>query len=202
MIQYYHQMALTGEGQAYLDAERALIAQGQEAVPFLHERLKDASSFEKIVIQVILQRIARNETLQAVLDFLDRTEQETAPTVKGAPSPEWVAGKLYLDYGSRVASLLGVYLNKLASIWPNWKIMCVILYLGKLNSIASSDALIKFVTATPSEHYRKFGLQMLVAIGDASVLDKLEAELKSRTVAHEVLQRATDQINEKLKKLA
>ena len=78
--------------------------------------------------------------------------------------------------------------------------MGVILYLGKLNGTASADALIKFMTTTPSEHYRKFALQSLVAVGDASVLGKLEGELKSQAVIQDVLQRAADQIKNQLKK--
>lgn len=198
-ISHYWHMVLTTEGQAYLDAEQALVTQGQEATVFLHERLKTADPFAKLIIQVLLQHIAQNPIFKAVLDFFDQTEIETAPTAMGAPSPEWVAGKLVQDFGNKAAPLLGIYLNKLAAIWPDWKIMGVILYLGQINSTASSDALIKFITATPSVHYRKFTLQSLVAVGDAAVLSKLEAELKSISVARDTIQQAVDKIRDKLK---
>ncbi|SRR6266481_4398652 len=199
MINCYLQTVLAREGQLFLDAEAALIAQGGEAVPFLQEELKKSDSFNKLVIGVILERIAGNQVFQAVLDFFDQTERVTASTVKGAPSPEWVAARLFQDFGSRAAPLLGVYLNKLASLWPNWKIMGVILYLGKLTSAASADVLIKFVTVTPSEHYRKFALQSLVAVGDAGALSKIGAELELKDAARNILQQAADQIRDKLK---
>ncbi len=198
MIKYYFQMAITGLGNEYLEAEAALIQAGQPAADLLQERIKTASDFDKLVIQVIQQRMAKNETFQAVLDFLDETQRETAPTLAGAPLPEWVADKLVLNFGPRAALLLGVYLNKLVSIWPAWRTMGVILYLGELNSAASDDALIHFTLISPSAHYRDFAVQSLVAVGDAVTLQKIEAHRTLLAEQVELLEQAAEQIRQAL----
>jgi HEAT repeat protein len=198
MLKFYYQVVINGIGQAYLDAEQELIVQGDDAVLFLQGQLQDATPLAKSIIQVLLQRIAENQTFQDCLEFFDETEREIAPTVKGAPSPEWVASMLMQKYGDKVSSLLGVYLIKLERVWPFWKTVGVIRYLGKLNSRAAADTLIEFVAITPSETYRKFAVESLVAVGDASVLNKLETKLKPIEAARDALQQATEQIREKL----
>lgn len=198
MINYYYQVAVDSVGQPFLDAEQELIAQAESAVPFLKEQIQHATPFVKLIIKVLLQWIAENKTFIACLDFLDETEKETAPTVKGAPSPEWVAGMLFQRFGDKVSSLLGVYLTKLERIWPYWKTVGAILYLGKLNGRTSADALIEFVIITPSDQYRKFAVASLAAVGNESVLRKLEASLTPLEAARDALQQAAEQIRKKI----
>lgn len=199
MLNLYYQIAIDSMGQPFLDAEAQMIAQGQSALPFLQERLHLATGMQRLVTQVIMERIAGNGDFKASLQYLEQAEQRAAATVLRAPPPEGVAEYLFRHFGDGVASLLGVYVVKLGHIWPGWKTLGVILYLGKLNSAASADVLIRFMSTTTSEHCRKIAVQSLVAVGDASVLAKLDAELKPIDAARQALQQAADQIRNKLK---
>ncbi|MFH7025261.1 MAG: hypothetical protein ACHBN1_07630 [Heteroscytonema crispum UTEX LB 1556] len=176
MLEYY-QKAIASVGESYLDAERQLVALGESAVPFLQEQLTDADSVQKLIIQVILEKIAGNESFATCLKFLEKIEESAALTAKGMPSPEFVAGYLLQNFGDRVASLLGVYLFKLALVWPGWQKVAVIIYLGKLNSEVSGDALIQFIATTISDRDRNLAVQSLVDVGDPSVVNKINTAL-------------------------
>ena len=199
MIKCYYQIAIDSGGELYLDAEQQLIAQGEAVVPFLQEKIKDALPFPKLITQVILERIVDNQSFQACFDYFEKAEQRAAQTPMGTPPPEGVANYLVQNLGDSVASLLGVYLVKLDQVWPFWKILGTILYLGQLDSAASADTLIWFLSTTANEHYRKLAVQSLVAVGNASVLNKIETELKSLEAVRDALQQAAEQIRGSLK---
>lgn len=178
MIALYYQAALTGSDTLYLEAEQWLLQAGAEAATFLRQvQQQELSPPAQLLIPALLQRLAGNENYQRVLDFLERTEAETAPTVKGGPTPEWLGSKLRQDFGSPVAPLLGLHLVKLESVWPYWKTAGVILYLGKLDGRSAAPALLELVVGSPSDQYRKLAVGALAAIGDPAVLAALEARL-------------------------
>jgi hypothetical protein len=197
MVKYFYQIVLDSSGEPYLDAEQQLIAQGTSVIPFLQEQIKNAAPLPKLITQVILERINGNESFKACLDYLDQAEQRTAQTPLRVPPPEGVANYLVQHFGNKVSSLLGVYLVKLGHIWPGWKTLGVILYLGKLDSTASAEALIRFLSVTTNENYRKVAIESLVAVGDKSVLNKLATELNGLTAIRDGLQQATDRIKNK-----
>lgn len=199
MINYYYQIALDSVGLAYLDAEQQLIAQGQAVVPFLQEQLPNAAPLPKFITQAILQRISGNPHVEACLQYLEQVGPRFEPTIMRVPPAEGVANYLLKHFSDNVASLLAVYLIKLGHIWPSWETLGVILYLGKLNSASSADALIRFMFTTTDERYREVASQSLVAVGDASALSKIEAEIKPMDAARNALQQAADQIRAKLK---
>lgn len=194
MLKYYYQIVIDSLGQPYLDAEQQLLEQGKSAAAFLQEKLTSAAPFAKLIIQVILERIASDEIFQECLIYLDEIEQEMAPTIKQFPSPEGVANYLIQTYGERVASFLGLYLVKLGDEWPNWKTFSVLEYLSRLNSNLSADPLIRFIITTTNDYKRKFAVQALVDVGDASVRNKLEAELQLIETNQNALRLALEQI--------
>ena len=198
MIKDDYQIAIDSAGQPYLDAERALIEQGEAAAEFLRGKLKGARGPAKLITQVILEWIAGNEAFQACVDYFERAQQRAASTPIGRPPPESVAEYLFQHLDDSVASLLGVYIVKLGGIWPAWKTLGSILYLGRVEEDVSADSLIRFVRATSNDHYRRMAVQSIVAIGDASVLSKLEAELGSIETVRDALEQAAAQIQEKL----
>jgi len=199
MVKYYYRIAIDSLGDFYLDAEQQLIAKGEDAVPFLQDQIKIAAPFTGLITRVILERISHNQIFQVCLDYFEKAERRAVQTPMGLPPPEGVANYLVQHFGDGVASLLGVYLVKLEQIWPVWKTLGTILYLGRLKSTASADPLIRFVLITTNDHHRKFAVQSLVAGGDESVLEKIEAQLKPIEVARNALQQAADQIRESLK---
>ena len=199
MIKYYFQITIDSIGEVYLDAEQQLIALGEIAASFLRHQLNSADTFSQLITQVILEWIADNQAFKSCLDYFDQVEHRAAQTPMGQPPPESVAIYLVQNFDDTISSLLGVYLVKLSDVWPAWKTLGVILYLGELNSTASADSLIRFISYTTNDHYRKFAVQSLVGVGDASVLNKLEAELEPLETARCALQQAIEQITEKLK---
>lgn len=198
-IDYYYNAATFGVGNLYLRAEEDLLQQGEEAVNLLKQvQQNEAPPLTKLLIKVLLKRLEGEPSYQAVLDFLDKTEKETSVTVMGEPIPEWLADKLSQDFDITVAPLLGLYLVKLESIWPNWKTVGVTLYLGQLNSRIAADPLIEFLINTSSNQYRIFGIESLMAIGDQLVIEKLKARLAVIDQPRQILLKAIEQIQEKL----
>jgi hypothetical protein len=194
MVKYYYQIATDSQGEIYLEAEQQLIAQGESIVPFLQEQLKTSQPIPRLIAQVILQWINDNQKFQECFDYFQRIEQRTAATPMGTPPPESVAEYLFQNFDDSVASLLGVYLLKLEQVWPSWKLLSSILYLGRLNSDASADVLIRFVSTTHQDHYRKLAVDSLVAVGDRSVLSKIETALQPLEAAHSGLRQAQERI--------
>lgn len=200
MIKYYYQIVLDSTGQPYLDAEQQLIAEGASAVPFLQEKLKGATELARDITQVLLERISGNPSFEACLDYFEKAERRAAQTPMGTPPPESVATYLVQHFADSVAPLLGVYLIKLSPVWPEWKILGVVLYLGELANAGAADPLIRFLSTTTIEHYRNIAVQSLVAVGDASVLMKIESSLKSIDTTRQALHQATEQIRDRLRK--
>jgi hypothetical protein len=198
MIHTYYQIALDSIGQPYLDAEEHLIAQGPAATQFLKEQSNTAKGLQKLITQVILELVAANSDFKAALAYLVSAEQRAAATALLSPPPESVAEYLFRHFEDRVSTLFSVYLLKLHPIWPGWKILAATLYLGRVSGDISADPLIAFISATNNDHYREIATQSLVAVGDAAVLQKLEAELKSGDNPRSAFSRAAAQIREKL----
>ena len=198
MIEQHFQSAVENNGQAYLDAEKAIVTFGDDAIPFLQDQIEEANPFVQLMIELLLQLISENEAFQTCLDFLLQIEQDTARTVVGGPIPEWLALKLEQDFGDLVSSLLGVHLVKLERIWPYWKTVGLILYLGELTGNASANALIEFIVVTPSDTYRELAAEALVNVGDADVLEKIETRFVPIETAPEELQQVAEQIRNSL----
>jgi len=198
MIQVYYQVTLDSFGQPYLDAEEQLIAQGPAATLFLQEQIGKTQGLPRLITQVILELIAGNGDFKAALAYLVQAEQRAAATALLSPPPEAVAEYLVRHFGDRVGMLFGVYLLKLHPIWPDWKTLAATLYLGRVSGTISADPLIAFISATTNNHHRTIAVQSLVAVGDAAVLQKVEAELKSSDIPRSALNQAADQIREKL----
>lgn len=194
MIKYFYQIVLDSSGEPYLDAEQQLISQGNAAILFLQAQLQHATTVPKLITRVVLERIQGNESFKESLTYFDKVERRAAQTPMGVPPPEAVAEYLYLHFGDKVSPLFGVYLLKLGHVWPAWKTLSAILYLGKLDSSSSAEVLIRFLTINTNEHYRKIAIESLVAVGDAAVLNKLENELKELTAKQNGLQQAIDRI--------
>ncbi len=197
MIKYFYQILLDSSGEPYLDAEQQLISQGDAAIPFLRAQLQHASPLSKLITEVVLERIQGNDSFKESVTYFDQVERRAAQTPMGVPPPEAVADYLHLHFGDKVSPLLGVYLLKLGHIWPAWKTLGVILYLGKLNSSSSAEVLIQFLALNTNAHYRKIAVEALVAVGDAAVLNKLEVELKEMAAKQDGLQQALNRIKKK-----
>lgn len=199
MIEYYYNMVTHGTGNLYLQAEQNLLQQGEKAIDFLQQAAqKETTPIPLLTNKVLIKRIKREPVYEAVLDFFRQTEEETADTAIGEPIPEWVADKLYLDFGASVADLLGLYLVKLESIWPYWKTVGITLYLGQLNSRDAADPLIEFILSTSSNQYQKFATESLIAISDSFVLKKIQARIAFFDQPREKLLEAEKQVDEAL----
>ena len=194
MLKYYYQVAIASTGSLYLEAEQQLIDQGEAAVVFLQEQQKNAAPIAQLIIEVILQKIAGNEVFQACLEYFDQVEEQTLPTAKGIPSVEGVANYLIQTFNDRVATLLSVYLIKLNEQWANWRILSIMLYLSRLNSNLAADPLIHFIRTTANPQQNQFAVKALVAVGNATVLSKLETVLQPIKATQASLQQAADQI--------
>jgi hypothetical protein len=199
LTKYFYQIAIDSRGQVYLDAEDELIKLGQSAVPFLEEQSRLTTGLSQLITHVVLGHIQGNHPFKDALDYFDDVEQLTAGTPVMVPPPEPVAEYLFQHFGDAVASLFGVYLIKLVDIWPEWKILGVILYLGKLNSGVSADPLIQFVSIATSEHQRNIALSALTSVADATTLVKIENLLKTVEGAQQTLTQAANEIRAKLK---
>lgn len=199
LTKYFYQIAIDSRGQVYLDAEDELIKLGQAAVPFLEEQSRLSTGLSQLITHVVLDHIQGNQSFKAALDYFDEVEQLVTGTPVMVPPPEPVAEYLFQHFGDSVASLLGVYLIKLIEIWPAWKILGVILYLGKLTSNVSADSLIQFVSITTSEHQRNIALSALTSVGDATTLTRIEDLLKTVEGSQQALTQAANEIRAKLK---
>ncbi|MDZ8054541.1 MAG: hypothetical protein RMX68_008630 [Aulosira sp. ZfuVER01] len=200
-VQEYYQIVINSTGQAYLDAEQELIAQGESIVPFLQEQRNTADPIARLITQVILQWIINGETFQACLDYFKRAEARAAGSILRAPPPEGVVNYLIKNFGDSVAPLLSVYLIKLNQIWPDWKTLSAILYLGKLDSKDWADPLIQFLFTTNNEHYLNLAVQSLAEVGDVSVLNKINSLLNLPELTETTriaLQQAADRIRGRL----
>lgn len=197
MIKYYHRIVTDSAGQAYLDAEQQLIAAGASALPFLQQQLEAAVGLGRDVTQVVMERIGANPVFEACLDYLEKAQHRAAHTPMGSPPPEAVASYLVQHFADQVATLLGVYLVKLGPVWPEWKTLAVILYLGRLTGAAAADPLIRLLASAPREHIRNLAVQSLVAVGDAGVLAKIEHALMPFDAARQALRQAADRIRER-----
>lgn len=198
MIYYYYQTAIFSVGHFYIEAEKDLLREAESAISFLEAQLKDASPVARLVAQVILQRLSENRVYRDALEFISQIERETATTAQGAPSPEWVAERLYQDYGDSVAPLLGLHLVKLEGVWPSWKVIAVISYLGRLDSASSADALIELLVNTNNDQYLKAAVQAFCAIGDELAMEKLHAKLALLNGPRKRLLTAVEQIRSKI----
>lgn len=200
MLEPSYQTAIDSVGQPFLEAERDVVAQGSSAVAFLQEKQKEASDFTKLVSQVMLERAAGNPTFDAALAYLEEVEQFAAETPMLVPPPEAVAEYLFRHFGEAVSLLLGVYLAKLDDVWPAWKKLGTILYLGKLPGSVASEPLIQFIASTVDDRARTFAVQSLAGVGDAEALARLESVVNhtDADVARNALQEAADQIRTKL----
>ena len=196
---YFYQIAIDSRGQLYLEAEDQLVKLGDSAIPFLEEQSQLSTGLSKLITKVILERIAGNQKFKEALDYFDKVEERAAETPMMVPPPEAVAEYLFQHFGDAVSSLLGVYLVKLAGLWAEWKSLGVILYLGKLNSTASSDPLIQFLSNASDDNQRRLALEALALVGDAATLEKIESELKPIGTAQQILKQAAEQIRAKLK---
>jgi len=198
LTKFFYQIALDSRGQPYLDAQEQLVNLGETAITFLKEQSPAATGLQRLITDVLLQVVEGNETFKAVLDYFDEAEQYAAATPVQVPPPEPVAEYLFRNFNDSVASLLGVYLVKLFDLWPEWKTLGVILYLGKLSSATSALPLTRFLSTTTNDHQKSIAFSALVSIGDASALAIIEDELKSVGPSFQTLQQAADQIRARL----
>jgi hypothetical protein len=179
MIEFIFQAALHGKGEAYLAAEAELIKAKGEAGSYLANLPKREDPFQAAIVELLRLRVAGNVDFIRCLDFFDQTEAETAPTVQGEPTPEWVAGRLLEDFKTRLALLLGVYAVKLEAVWPFWKTVGSLLYLGHLPARYAAFYLLEFILASPSGHYRSLARQALLEMGEADTLAMVAARLET-----------------------
>jgi hypothetical protein len=196
------QMLIEGVGETYLNAERQAITEAESIVPVLQDAMKNATPLTKLIIQVVLERILGNQTFETCLNYFDEVEQRAAKSIMGIPRSDGVAGYLLRNFQDSPTSLLSVYLIKLSSIWANWKVLSVLLYLDNFHNETSADILLSFVSNTTDEQYLNFAIKSLVEIGDVSVLNKMISELKLpelTEVARNALKQAADQIQNKLR---
>jgi hypothetical protein len=198
MIEQDFQIAIDSVGHPYLDAERRLIEQGETSVTFLQQKLDEASPQSRRVIQVILEWLAGNETYTAVIDYFEQVAQRAAETAMLVPHAEGVSNYLLQNFGDSVAELLGVYLLKLAPIWPNWQTSGVLLYFGKLNGSTAAEPLIQFIVTTSNDTYRELAVSSLIAVGNENVLDTVEKQINALVVPQQALQQAADRIRDAL----
>jgi hypothetical protein len=199
LTKYFYQIAIDSRGLVYLDAEDQLIKLGQAAVPFLEEQSRLSTGLSQLITNVVLGHIQGSQPFKEALDYFDEVEQLVTGTPVMVPPPEPVAEYLFQHFGDAVASLLGVYLIKLVDIWPEWKILGVILYLGKLNSAVSADPLIQFISIARSEHQRKIALSSLTSVADGTTLSKIEELLNTVEGSQQALTQAANEIRAKLK---
>ena len=198
LTKYFYQIALDSRGQPYLDAQEQLVNLGEPAITFLNEQLPATTGLQRLITEVLLEVVGGNENFKKALEYLDEVEQYTAGTVVQVPPPEPVAEYLFRHFKDSVASLLGVYLVKLSDLWPEWKILGVILYLGKLSSATSALPLTRFLSTATNDHQKSIAFGALVSVGDANALAIVENELKSAGRSFQTLQQAADQIRAKL----
>jgi predicted solute-binding protein len=196
------QMLIESVGEAYLNAERQAITQAESAVPVLQDAMKNATPLTKLIIQVVLERISGNQTFEKCLNYFDEVEQRTAKSIIGTPPPDGVSRYLWRNFQGSLTSLLSVYLIKLNSIWANWKVLSVLLYLDNFHNETSADVLLSFISRTNNERYLNFAVESLVEIGDVSVLNKIISELKQTElteVTRNALKQSVNQIQNKLR---
>jgi HEAT repeat protein len=173
MVETNFQTAVNEDGQSYVEAERQLIAFGQDAVPFLQQQLQGAP-LVALIAQVLLEWINGNADFTECLEFLAEIEQRASRSAMGAPPIEWVIGTLRQKFEDRVAPLLGLYLIKLSREWVSWKTLSVIGYLGNLDSPAAATALIQYLMLNPAEYDRDIAAIALTEMGDREILAQLD----------------------------
>lgn len=178
MIEFIFQTALHARGELYLAAEDALIKEKSQAESFLAELPEFSNLMEQRVVELLRQRVAQNEDFARCLAFFDETEAETAPTAQGEPVPEWVAARLFQDFGPRVGLLLGVYLVKLEETWPFWKTAGALLYLERLPSSQVSIFLLEMALEGQSGQFREMARKALLAKPDAGLLALVQKRLE------------------------
>ena len=142
------------QGTAYLQAEGALVAQGDAALEFLQTQQETSpDQFVRLLASVLAQSIQGNASLfQQALTYMDAHEAKNEGTQVVTPRSDSIAADLYHLFGKNVASFLAVRLAKEPE-WPQWKVASVTHYLSLANEPEALPALARFEAENKKPHY-------------------------------------------------
>jgi hypothetical protein len=174
----WFQKAVGSHGKDYLDAEYHLRKGGAAALDTLQQNRDHPDPVARLMVECLLawmQGTARE--YQKALDYLDRLPQELAGTCAPFPSADGVAGSLSEWFGSRVADFLALRLAKEID-WPRWRVVGILLYLEEQKLPSTTSAVIRFASETHSNEGRECAIDILRAIADPELKQKLAIERK------------------------
>jgi hypothetical protein len=190
--------AVESAGEAYLDAERQLVALGEPALASLEQHAESDPPFSALVAKVARERIKGDQTLGAIGAYLDEVEQATAKTPMMVPPPTGVRNYLAKQFGDRAAPVLAVYLAKLGQVWPRWKTLAALFYLGDVRSPDALPGLVRFLASTQDERFRELAVASIRSTAVAAGADRLLAVLQEMESAGGDLLAAAQQVRETL----
>jgi hypothetical protein len=169
--------ALHGTGEAFLEAERELLAQGQAAVPALEAELESADPVRRLTAQAMLDRLRGAVSADDVEAFFRSAEQAAAESIVLKPPATAAAAGLERAFGEAAAPLIATHLVKLGEQWPAWQTRAAAIYAAKSSAPGTNEALARFASGVAGDQLRADVLDALVAYGGPTVATALRAEL-------------------------
>jgi hypothetical protein len=189
---------LDATGEEFLEAERRLLASGDQAVADLEPALTADDPLERLTAAALVARVGGDTVVDDVFDYFRRAEERAAETILLVPPPAGVANDLEEHFGTDAVPQLGVYLVKLGDHWDDWRTVGTMLYLATAGTPEAGAALARYAT-TSGEHLRATVTDVIAESGSPAVLAAVEAEL-ARAAAPEdarvALQAAADRLRE------
>jgi thioredoxin-like negative regulator of GroEL len=168
--------AIQSVGQEYLRAEQALRQAGAAAEPTLRRNLTHPDPVAGLTARVLLDWAGeRAADYEAALRYLDSLPAYFERTAAAQPPIRGVAAELARRLGPRAAELLALRLAKDPDP-PHWRVMATLMYLREQRPLSASAALIRFAAQTPNERWRTAVIDVLRALGDPALGEKIAAE--------------------------
>jgi len=134
-------VALDSAGDAYLDAEREIVAAGDRVEPLLRAAA-GKGGVEGAVAELLLGWPKAGKTWAACLAELTRLEESSKRTATGYPTAPQVADALSGKFGPACAPFLAVRVLKEAGSWPGWKEHGVLIYLHETGDVRAVEPLL------------------------------------------------------------
>jgi hypothetical protein len=168
---------LQGTGEAFLQAERELLAQGQAALPALEAELEADDPVRRLTARAMLDRLQSAASAEDVEAFFRSAEQAASESIVLRPPATATARGLERRFGEAAAPLVATHLVKLGEQWPAWRARAAAIYAAKSATPETNEAVARFASVVSDDQLRADVLDALVAYGGPAVASALRAEL-------------------------
>lgn len=172
------EIARTGKGEQYENAEAHLIAKANDPVTkkVLDYGLNHPDPIAQLLAKYILNwNKEKQDLIDSAQTYLNELPDKIKDTPVSQPPPSGVAHTLQENYQGKLTDYFTIRLIK-QDDWPYWRIASIIIYLEEQKEPSSTAGLIRFVAKTDDPELREMVYEAIKTIQDPAIKDKVQEE--------------------------